>query len=173
MKNVIHKTKGYIYKIDKISRSEERLHYTYFDNGIEYANGISRDSGTEKLDKTIVSDIGYNYNNFMDYISEQSLLLLKSGSELATQGNQCWVFNKGVGNVNNTVRVSIPLELIGKYLFTGNDIDTLIASYRTNYASYTNRCKYTIVIYFISIPAPDLAILQAYANEGVLIENKS
>jgi len=172
MKNVINKTKGYILQIIKSSSTFERVYYDYYDNGVEYANGIRRSSDNIKINKDIIADQGYNTPDFEVYISEQSLKEAKSGSELAIKANQCWVFNKGAGNVNNTVRVSIPSELIVKYMYTGNDIDTLLASYRSTYAPYTNNCKYTIVIYFIAIPAPDLAILEAYLNEGVLIENK-
>jgi len=175
MKNVINKNanKGYILKIDKSDSTFEKVFYTYYDNGCEYASEISRETGNVKVNKDIVSDIGYNVNNFKEYISEQSLLLAKSGSELVIQANQCWVFNKGAGNVNNTVRVSIPSDLIAEKIFTGSDIDLLIASYRTPYAAYTNHCKYTIVIYFIFLPAPDRAVLESYASRGVIIENKA
>jgi hypothetical protein len=172
MKNVINKTTGAILQIDKTHRGEEKLSYTYYDNGAEYAIGLSRGFGTEKIDKNIVSDQGYNYNNFMDYISEQSLLALNAGSELAIKANQCWVFNKGAGNVNNTLRVSIPNNVIGKYMFTDNDLDTLIASYRTVYAAYTAHGTYCTVIYMITLSASDRLILEAYANEGIIIENK-
>ena len=174
MKNIINKNanKGYILKIEKSDSTFEKVFYAYYDNGCEYASTISREIGNIKVNKDIVSDIGYNTNDFKNYISEQSLLFEKSGSELATQNNQCWVFNKGAGNVNNTVRVSIPSDLIAEQIFTGSNIDLLIASYRTPYAAYTNHCKYTIVIYFVTLPAPDRAILEAYASRGVIIENK-
>lgn len=172
MKNVINKTTGQILQIDKTHRGEEKISYTYYDNGSEYASGIPREYGTVLLDKSIVSDIGYNYNNFMDYISEQSLLAKNAGSELAIKANQCWVFNKGAGNVNNTLRISIPNNVIGKYMYTGNDLDTLLASYRTSYAAYTSHGKYCTVIYMISLSLQDRTIFEAYANEGIIIENK-
>lgn len=172
MKNVINKTTGQILQIDKTHRGEEKLSYTYYDNGAEYSIRLSREFGTCLIDKSIVSDQGYNYNDFMDYISGQSLLALNPGSELAIKSNQCWVFNKGAGNVNNTLRVSIPNNVIGKYMYTGNNLDTLLASYRTTYANYTAHGKYCTVIYMISLSAPDRAIFEAYANEGILIENK-
>ena len=172
MKNVINKTTGQILQIDKTHRGEEKVSYTYYDNGAEYAIGLARGFDTCKLDKEIVSDIGYNYNNFMDYISEQSLLAKNAGSELAIKANQCWVFNKGAGNVNNTLRISIPNNVIGKYMYTGNDLDTLLASYRTAYASYTAHGKYCTVIYMITLSAQDRAIFEAYTSEGIIIENK-
>ena len=175
MKNVINKNanKGYILKIEKSDSTFERVFYNYYDNGCEYAAKISRETGDVRVNKDVVSDTGYNTKDFKEYISEQSLLLEKSGSELAVQNSQCWVFAKGAGNVNNTVRVSIPSDLIAAQIFTGSDIDLLIASYRTPYAAYTNHCKYTIVIYFITLTVPDRSILEAYANKGVIIESKA
>jgi hypothetical protein len=171
MRNVINKTTGAIIQIDKTQRGQEVINWSYYDNGSEYVAGLIRESGTTKLDKTIVSDIGYNYNNFMDYVSEQSVLAQFIGSQLASKNNQCVVFSKGAGNVNNTLRVSIPNNVIGKYMYTSNNLDTLLQSYRTTYAAYTAHGKYATVIYIITLSAPDLTIFQAYANEGVIIEN--
>lgn len=88
MKNVIHKNKGYILQISKSDSTFERVFYDYYDNGVEYANGIKRSSESIKDNNDIVSDIGYNTNDFKSYISEQSLLGQKAGSELAIKANQ-------------------------------------------------------------------------------------
>jgi hypothetical protein len=172
MKTLIHNN-GKMITINKIARSEDKVYFTNYDNGVLKTAGvptIDNPDGKCNIDKDVVPTEYMNYNNYMDWLAEQSVLIDKPSYALAGANNVNWVFNKGAGNVDNTVRVYIPFETVGASTSTEDALYTWLETVAKPIKAYRTSGKMGIVQYLTAISESELTMFAAYPE--VIIDYK-
>ena len=171
MKKLINPN-GKIIIITEIETIQDKVRYTNYDNGVlmwkEIAQ-ISNPFGQCPINKDIISVEPLDWKNTCEWFAEQSVLLDKQGYSLAAQGNKNWVHNKGLSNVNTTIRVYIPYEEIGIADQLQNSLYTWMQTIITQ-KPYRTTGKMGIVQYLVSITQNELDILSLYSS--IIIEYK-
>jgi hypothetical protein len=163
MKTLIH-SNGKMIIINKIARSEDMVYFTNYDNGVLMKAGIvqvENPSGKSNIDKNIVPTTYMKYNDYLDWVAEESVLIDKPTYTLAGSNNVNWVFNKSLGNANTTVRVYIPFEQLGASDQAADALSTWMTSKVTEKA-YRTTGKMGIVQYLISLTQGEIDMFALY-----------
>jgi hypothetical protein len=171
MKILINTTNGKIIAPTKAMRGADIISCNKYDNGVYYKNAIIYQSCETNFNRTTVPTEYYNYPDYMDWLTEDTLLKKYPTYSLVVKTNINWCFNKGGTGINTVVRINIPNEIIGNFYQTGNAIDTLLTSWST-LTAYRTRGNVAIVQYLESLSAGDIATLNAYLADGVIIDWK-
>ena len=122
---------------------------------------IENPSGKSNVDKNVVPTTYMKYNDYLDWIAEQSVQADKSSYTLASANNVNWVFNKGLGNVNTTVRVYIPFEQLGESDQAADALSTWMSS-KAPEKAYRTSGKMGIVQYLISLTQGEIDMFATY-----------
>lgn len=170
MQHLINLTTGQVLLFKKTMKSEDKLAYTLYDNGIDYTRGVFLEDTFMLLDKTIVPTELLAYTEYLDYIG---LTTLKNAFPdfIETENPDQWIKETGSTDLPTTVRVLLPNEFIGKQLYTGSLIDQLIQA-MSPLSLWATRGDKAIVQYLEELLPEHEAILNGYAVQGVIIEKK-
>lgn len=177
MKILIHPTNGSIITIDKLLRSEDKIILTKYDNGILKAINVpfEKDGNfTINLNKTIIPTELLAWNDYINWICEQTSLLRFNTYQLAGNLSTNYVFLKGITNANTVIRVYIPFELAGQASASENSLYTWMETVKTQKAFRTNG-RYGFVQYLETLSASDKTMLESYINvidraSGVILD---
>lgn len=165
MKTLIH-SNGKMIVINKISRAEDKVYFTNYDNGIHKIYGIpniDNPDGKCNIDKNVLPTEYLSYNDYLDWICEQSVLIDKPSYTLAGAGNVNWVFNRGLNNDLTTVRVYIPYDVMGESSAAEDALYTWMNSI-VNQKAYRTTGKMGIVQYLVTISQSELDMFALYPD---------
>jgi len=168
MKTLINNTTGEILQYFKVLRSEQKVVYKLYTNGLLYNQQIAKEDGMLPLDLSVVCPTAVNYDQFMEYIGVETLKQYFPGF---TESEENWIFVTGSTGLATTVRVFIPSDLFAKVMYTGEPLDLLIQA-MSPLKDWTTRNDSGIVQYLEELLPEHIALLEMYSAQGVLIENK-
>jgi len=163
MKTLTH-TNGKMIVINKIARADDIIYFTNYDNGVLRKAGIPQldnPDGKCNIDKNIIPTELMKWNNYLDWVGEESVLIDKPTYTLAGVNNVNWVFNKGLGNNNTTVRVYIPFEQLGDSDQAVDALSTWMTS-KIPEKAYRTTGKMGIVQYLVSMTQEEIDMFATY-----------
>jgi hypothetical protein len=115
------------------------------------------------VNKLIVPTELLIWNQYMEWICEQSSVLRFSTYTLAFYNDINYVHKKGITAANTVVRIFVPFELAGVASSTENTLYTWMEAVKTQKAFRTNG-KYGFVQYLETLSAGDKTMLEGYIN---------
>lgn len=179
MKTLINNTTGEILQYFKVLRSEQKVVYKIYSNGLLYNQQTVKEDGLMPINFGIQFDtpISFNpgvtseaiYNNTMEFLG---LATLKQASPGFVESENNWIFETGSTGNSTTVRVFIPSDLFAKVMYTGEPLDLLIQA-MSPLKDWTTRNDSGIVQYLEELLPEHKAIIEMYAEYDVLIEYKN
>jgi len=170
---VLNANKGYMIVPRKLLRSNDVVIYDNYDNGVLYKAGIkqeSKPSDSYPINKSIVLTADVNYKDAMDWFCEQTLINAFPAFNIASELSVNWVHVKGTGNINNTVRIYIPYDIIGFSNENEDDLYNWMETVAKPIKQYRTTGRMGIVQYLISISQAELDLFAAYPE--ILIDYK-
>jgi hypothetical protein len=168
MKALINNTTGEILQYFKVLRSEQKVVYRLYANGLLYNQQIAKEDGMLPLNLETVCPNPSTYDQFMEYIGVETL---KQSFQGFTESEENWVFETGSTGLTTTVRVFIPSDLFTKVMYTGEPLDLLIQA-MSPLKDWTTRNDAGIVQYLEELLPEHRGLLEMYVEQGVLIEDK-
>lgn len=168
MKTLINNTTGEILQYFKVLRSEQKVVYKLYSNGLLYNQQIAKEDGMLPLNLAVVCPNPSNYEQFMEYIGVETL---KQNFTGFTESEENWIFATGSTGLATTVRVFIPSDLFAKTMYTGEPLDLLIQA-MSPLKDWTTRNNSGIVQYLEELMPEHRSLLEMYSILGVIIEDK-
>ena len=165
---LINNQTGQVLEYVKTMRSEQKTVYKLYANGILYKNRVMQTNDMVALNLEILIPES-NYTQFHERLGVESLKQSFTGF---TEQENDWIFETGSTGMPTTVRVFIPSDLFAKTMYTGNYLDMLIQA-MSPLKDFTTRNEAGIVQYLEELLPEHKAIIEMYADFGVLIEYKN
>jgi len=170
MKKLINKTSGQVIEITKIMRSEDKVVYNIYDNDICYIQNIILVTKLVSINLDILSISGLTYSEYLEYIALETIKSIHS-EFIESEEITNWTIETSSNGNPTTVRILIPLELVGKVTNTGNALDLLIQK-MTPFSNWVTRGEKSSVQYLEFLLPEDETILDSYSDSGVVINRK-
>lgn len=163
MKTLINKKTGQIIVIKKIMRSEDKIVIDFFDNDILYSKNQVLKTMIIEINKQVLPDKVYNYNDYMNYIAGQTVIDMFKDFERIKEEEI-----KTTDPVN-PIRIYVPFEIIGKEAIKSGIFSNLLTTLSADVKNQKT-CETGIISALATIKPEEKQVIEENKDSGIIIE---
>jgi len=151
----------------------EIININYSQNNVVYKINEFGGSNSENqnLFQSEISFVNYETQTVKTFDEIFDLIGSKLTDYSKSTDLQNWTIPTGTNDEPTVIRVYLPTKLVNKHLWTGSDLDILMQAMKI-FKDYKQTLENGSMQYLKFLQNADKLVLENYANEGIIIEDK-